>query len=79
MWLNDPKVFYEKGKYHLFHLQGPKAQTWKKIQNQREGYGHAISDDGVNWETVNPITKPGGKRSWDDKGTWTGDIRKIIV
>lgn len=76
MWLNDPKVFYEKGKYHLFYLQGPKAQTWEKLCKQREAYGHAISDDGINWKTVSPIVKPGKKGSWDDKGTWTGDIIK---
>ena len=76
MWLNDPKIFYEKGRCHLFHLQGPKTQTWKQIQNQREAYGHAISDDGINWKTVSPIVKPGKKGSWDDRGTWTGDIIK---
>ncbi|MCD4823370.1 MAG: hypothetical protein K8S55_02080 [Phycisphaerae bacterium] len=76
MWLNDPKVFYEEGKYHLFHLQGPKAQTWEEICKQREAYGHAVSDDGISWKTVKPIIKPGKKGSWDDSGTWTGDIVK---
>ena len=74
LWLNDPEVFCEKSRCHLFYLQGPKAPTWDKICKQREAYGHAISDDGLNWETVSPIVKPGKKGSWDDKGTRTGDI-----
>ena len=73
-WLNDPKVFYAKGKFHLFYLQGKRVKTWEKISRQRESYGHAISDDCLIWKQVEDIVRPGEYGQWDDKGVWTGDI-----
>ena len=74
MWLNDPKVFYSNGQYHLFHLQGKKVEKWEDIQKQRESYGHAVSEDCLIWRQVEAMIRPGKRGEWDDRGTWTGDI-----
>ena len=49
-WINDPNgLIYYKGKYHMFYQHFPYAPQWGTMH-----WGHAISDDMVNW-TYEPI------------------------
>lgn len=47
-WINDPNGFiYYQGKYHLFYQYFPYAPVWGTMH-----WGHAVSDDLVNWEHI---------------------------
>lgn len=44
--MNDPNgLIYYKGKYHLFYQFYPYGPYWSAMH-----WGHAISDDLLNWE-----------------------------
>ena len=47
-WINDPNglIFY-KGRYHAFFQYNPHAPRWAQMH-----WGHAVSDDLINWEEL---------------------------
>jgi fructan beta-fructosidase len=47
-WMNDPNgMVYYKGEYHLFFQYNPDDNVWGPMH-----WGHAISEDLVNWEEL---------------------------
>ena len=65
-WINDPNGFiYYKGKYHLFYQYFPYAPEWGTMH-----WGHAVSDDLVNWEHVGIALFP--TKYGDQNGCFSG-------
>lgn len=64
-WMNDPNglVYYE-GQYHLYHQYNPFGNTWGYMS-----WGHAVSDDLVNWEH-RPVAIPYGEE--EQEGIFSG-------
>lgn len=70
-WINDPNGFiYYKGKYHLFYQYFPYAPQWGTMH-----WGHAVSDDLVNWEHCGIALYP---TKWDDRnGCFSGSAVEL--
>ncbi len=66
-WLNDPRLLYHDGVYHLFHLQGPRDLP----KPPYEEMAHATSTDLLNWQASELLLPPGEPGSWDDRAVWT--------
>lgn len=66
-WMNDPNglIFY-KGKYHAFFQHYPYAPRWGQMH-----WGHAISDDLINWEEHDIALFPDMEYE-DDGGCFSG-------
>ncbi len=65
-WINDPNGFiYYGGKYHLFYQYFPYAPVWGTMH-----WGHAVSDDLVNWEHVGVSLFP--TKYGDQNGCFSG-------
>jgi hypothetical protein len=66
-WLNDPRLLYHNGVFHLFHLQGPRDYP----KPPYEEMAHATSTDLLNWQAGDLLLTPGKSGSWDDHAIWT--------
>ena len=65
-WINDPNGFiYYAGKYHLFYQYFPYGPFWGTMH-----WGHAISDDLVDWEHLGIALMP--TKSYDKNGVFSG-------
>jgi len=70
-WINDPNGFiYYKGKYHLFFQYFPYAPYWGTMH-----WGHAVSEDLVNWEHVGIALYP--SKDFDRNGVFSGSALDI--
>ena len=70
-WINDPNGFiYYKGQYHLFYQYFPYAPQWGTMH-----WGHAVSDDLVNWEHCGIALYP---TKWADRnGCFSGSAVEL--
>lgn len=66
-WMNDPNglVFF-KGRYHAFFQHYPLATHWGQMH-----WGHAVSDDLINWEELDIALYPDQPYE-DDGGCFSG-------
>ncbi len=65
-WINDPNGFiYYKGKYHLFYQHFPYASRWGRMH-----WGHAVSDDLINWKHLDIALFP--TKTDDSDGCFSG-------
>lgn len=70
-WINDPNGFiYYGGKYHLFYQYFPYEPVWGTMH-----WGHAVSDDLVNWEHLGIAVYP--TKSYDRNGVFSGSAIEI--
>ena len=67
-WMNDPKPFFHKGEYHIFHQYNPHDAVWGPMH-----WGHAVSTDLVRWKRL-PIALAPTPDSPDKDGCWTGCV-----
>ena len=62
------------GRYHLFHLQAPRALPDPEMRHGLAVVGHAVSRDLFHWEDRGVVLKPGAPGEWDDRAIWTGSV-----
>lgn len=66
-WMNDPNgLIYYKGKYHLFFQHNPHDIVWGPMH-----WGHASSDDLINWKEHEIALYPDSNYE-DDGGCFSG-------
>jgi sucrose-6-phosphate hydrolase SacC (GH32 family) len=71
--LNDFEI-YKKGKdYHLVHLQGPLIFPFDAARLETS-YGHATSQDLIEWKTQAPVFGISRFPHFDDSAIWTMSI-----
>ncbi len=65
--MNDPHgIVFADGVYHLFYQYVPGLKQW----DSRLSWGHAVSDDLVQWRELTPALEP----LPDEVGCWSGSI-----
>ena len=75
-WIWDFWLAEERGRFHLFYLQAPRALGDPNRRHWHASIGHAVSTDLVDWEVCPDALGPGQPGAWDDLSTWTGSIQR---
>ena len=66
-WMNDPHgIVFREGRYHLFFQHLPDSLVWRPDIC----WGHAVSDDLVQWEQLPDALSP----VEDEDGCWSGSL-----
>lgn len=66
-WMNDPHgIVHDGQRYHLFFQHAPEHLSWHPALD----WGHAVSDDLVDWRELPPALTPGP----DEMGCWSGSV-----
>ncbi|MDJ1007977.1 MAG: levansucrase [Paracoccaceae bacterium] len=60
--------------WHGFYLKAPKSIGDPELRHWNVSYGHATSDDLVNWTHSGTVFEPADSPAWDDYTTWTGCV-----
>src|SRR5436190_1548243 len=67
-WMNDPKLFFWNGEYHVFFQHYPYGPFWSTMH-----WGHVMSRDLVHWTPL-PIALTPTPGTPDQEGCWTGSV-----
>ncbi len=67
-WMNDTKLLYHDGEYHVFFQHNPNGPFWGTMH-----WGHTVSKDLVHWEPL-PFALAPTPNSVDQDGCFTGDV-----
>lgn len=68
-WINDPHgLTFRDGRYHLFFQHVPGSTVWRPDCR----WGHAVSDNLVEWEEMPIALSPGD----GDDGVWSGSLTR---
>lgn len=74
-WVWDFWFAKDRGDYHIFYLQAPRALVDPEIRHWHASVGHAVSKDLRHWQTLPDAVLPSTHEdAWDSLTTWTGSI-----
>ena len=69
IWIRDPFVYEEDGKYYLYGTDG--ANCW----GGRYGFDVFTSDDMIEWEGPHPVFRP-SEDFWAENSFWAPEMHK---
>jgi beta-fructofuranosidase len=73
-WLWDFWLAKDRGDYHIFFLQAPRALGDERQRHWHVSIGHAVSQNLRDWEVLPDALHPSEPNAWDDYTTWTGSV-----
>ena len=73
-WLWDSWYHFDGTRWHSYFLQADKSLDNPEARHWNVSYGHAISQDLVNWTHLGTCFAPSATPAWDDCTTWTGSV-----
>jgi len=68
----DSWYVHDGARWHGYFLKAPHSIEDPELRHWNVSYGHAVSDDLVNWAHLGECFAPSSGPGWDDYTTWTG-------